>query len=562
MVKVSTFFQNKIPTSNLIFKDVQNLGTNLIYIPELGNSGINFINKYIKKGYWDYIIIPPAFPFFSHKIYTNSYYKDLKKNIPTLRLMRRFAKTSVDAKSIIMDLTSIGEPYAAFSKSRSKKQLITSLFNIIESFAKDNEKTSKELYLVIDGNGVQEKEIISSLFYVSKLDNNHINIRGINGIILYGGSKFWPLTTTIQEKNKEPYLKLNLNILNRYLKEIHNEDTHMKEESPVESIAETKKVVKTLYDVHKKTLDNAINSSGIIKNADIVENPLEMIKNEVQANKHLKGKTFQEKLTSLFKEKAPKDDFDTTKDLNPTKDDKKLSTLLTNIMKDVKKLNKKYNGVIDISEDSLKRNSKQFYNPLKIIGFNDFHSYDRQRNEFGENLDQAIFDLIKSIETDPELDIKVLNIKTEITDNSRDRLKTYKVRLKHKFGHDKPYTITFHVPALSLGKYLKLGGNDWIMINQFAPKPIVKVNAKMVRVYTQFSTAAVHIKHHSLNENEDISEIFDSFGLNLKRSKKLKKPVEVMSPKDITRVIDKYQLPEFINPGLFVNMDIHQKDKK
>jgi len=553
MIKISTFFQNRITAPNLIFKDTQNKGVNIIYLPELGNSGIDFINLYRKKGYWDYVVIPMTFSFLSHKVYTTNYYKSFKKNIPTIRIQRKFIKVNQETKSIVVDLTALSENFAAFSKSRSKRQTVQALISLIESFAIDNKVTQKEIYFLIDGNSTDEKEVIDSLYYIARLNANKIRIKGIEGIVLYGNKRFWPLT--IKEKDKDgDYLKININILTRYMKEVHAEEVQAELETPEQSIENTQKQVRALYDVHKKTLNSLKDITGTAKKSEeIEENPLELIKNEVERNKHLKGKTFEEKLSNLFRHK-PKGIEKNQKAVE--KEDKKTKELIQEVQTELQKLNKEYNGVIEVKSDVIKRNTKQFYDPINVIGFDDFHSYDKQRNEFGKNLDQAIFDLIKSLEKDPEVNIKVVSVKTVITDTNRDRLKTYKVKLKQDFGHTKPYTISFHVPIPSKGKYLKLGGNDYIMINQFFSKPVIKVSPKMVRVYTQFSTATVHLKHHSLNEEQDIKEMIETFSNSLKRNKKLKKNPEVLEKEKVQSIIEKYQLPEFINEGLFVNLEI------
>jgi hypothetical protein len=116
--------------------------------------------------------------------------------------------------------------------------------------------------------------------------------------------------------------------------------------------------------------------------------------------------------------------------------------------------------------------------------------------------------------------------------------------------------VSFHVPIPSKGKYLNLGGNDWIMINQFFPKPVIKVAPQMVRLYTHYGTAAVILKTHALNENEGLSEMVDNFGQSLKRTKKLKKAQEKMTPEKIDNIVQKYNLPEFINSNIFTNFEI------
>jgi hypothetical protein len=115
------------------------------------------------------------------------------------------------------------------------------------------------------------------------------------------------------------------------------------------------------------------------------------------------------------------------------------------------------------------------------------------------------------------------------------------------------------VPTPSKGKYLKLGGNDWIMINQFFPKPVVKVSSDMVRLYTHYSTAAVFIKTHALNPDNDVKELIDDFTQSLRRTKKLKGTAEKLNSDKREQIVSKYNLPEYINNDIFQNLEIKGK---
>jgi hypothetical protein len=562
MLKIETCFQNRIPSANLIFRDKENRGVNLIYYPELGNSGIEFINKYRKKNYWDYVIIPMTFTFLSHKTYTNNYYKDFKKSIPMVRLQRKFTKNNQETRSTVIDLTPLSENFSAYSKSRSKKQTMEAFIKLIEGFALDNKTfTGKDCYLLVDGNGVDEKELTKSIFYFARLNSGKLRIKDISGIVLYGNKRFWPLT--IKDKDKDgDFLKINLNVFSRYMKEVHGEEIDSKEVKPDEAIQQTKNVVEKLYQVHmgrkSKSIKNMYTDKIAKADTDIEEDPLELIKSEVNRNQFLKGNTFEEKLSNLFKSKSKKEEKPKTKkEENQEKTDHKIKKMVTTINENLQELNKKHNGVVEVDEKILERNSKNFYKPLDVIGFKDFHAYNKQETEFGENLDQAMFDLIKSIESDKEIGIKVLNIRTEITDTYRDRFKTYKIKIQHKdFGHKKPYTVSFHVPIPSKGKYLKVGGNDYIMINQFFAKPVIKVSPKMVRVYTHYSTCAIHLKHHALNDEDGISSVLENFADMLKYGKKLKKKPHVLTKEEVEKVKNKYDLPDFLNNDIFVNLEL------
>jgi len=552
VLKITTFFKNRVTTSNLIFRDTENKGVNIIYYPELGTSGVDFINKYRKKNYWDYIVIPQAFMFLSHKVLTNNYYKDFKKNLPMVRVQRKFIKVVNEHKSVVVDLTALNDNFTSYAKSRSKKQTTEAFIRLVEQFAVDA-GTEKQCYLIVDNAKGDEKEMVDALYYISRLTGGKLRVNGIEGIALYGNNKFWPLTTKETDKDGD-FLKINLNIFSRYMKDVTGEEVQKEEISTEDSILSTKETVKALYQVHKDSFKSSTKDiSGTAKKADTIEeNPLELIKNEVISNKNIKGKSFEEKLSNLFKEKPT--EKQTKKE---DKKEEKIQKIVKDISKDLLELNKQHNGVIELNEKVVKNNRKSFYDPFKIIGFNDFSAYNKQDTEFWENLDQSMFDLIKSIEKDKGMNIKVHSINTSITDTNRDRYKTYKIKLQHKdFGYTKPYTVSFHVPIPSKGKYLKLGGNDWIMLNQFFPKPVVKTGPEMVKLYTHYNTLSVFIKTHSLNADNDVKELVDNFGQSLKRTKKLNKKPEKLSSEKAQYIIDKYNLPGFINNDVFVNLEI------
>ncbi len=436
-------------------------------------------------------------------------------------------------------------------------------FTLVEQFAIDNkENTGKEFYLVIDGNNCDQKDIIQSILYYSRLSGNKLRLKEIDGIILYGNNRFWPMTTKDSDK-EGPFLKVNINILARYMKEVHLEDIETVDETPEESVESTKKIVEQLYKVHigRKTVTaTKMFTDHAKKGEDVLEeNPLELIKAEVSQNKNIPGKTFEQKLSNLFKE--PEETKD-SKDSKGTKDSKKktesrIPKMIKTINKNLEELNRDYNGVKTLDESIIERNANSFYKPLNIIGFKDFHAFDKQKTDFGKNLDQAMFDLIKSIEADKELNIKILNIKTSITDTYSDRLKTYTIKLQHKdFGYTKPYTVKFHVPIPSKGKYLKVGGNSYIMTNQLFSKPVVKVNPKTVRLYTHYSTCAIHLKHHAINDEQGVDAMMESVADTLKYGKKLVRKPEIMTKEEIIDMKAKYDLPEFMNPDIFVNLSI------
>lgn len=561
MLKITTAINNRIPTANLIFRNEDNKGVNLIYFPEYPNQGANFINLYRKKNYWDYNVVPAAFTFLGKKVLTNNYFKTLRTKIPQLRTQRKFLKVNKEMQSSVVDLTPLSEEFSSFIKTRSRKQTIETFFELVNSLAVDSlNTTGKKAYLIIDSNNTDEKSLAEALFYLSRLNGNRFRGYSIEGIIAYGNNRFWPLTINDKDNSGE-FFKLNTNIMNRFFKEVHSFEA---EQAPVdkdEEIKTTRKEVQALYDLHqssKKKATSVVQSDISKKDEELAENPLETIRHIVNGNPYLKGKNLENKLHNLFeltdKEKVEKELKKQEIPAGLTKKDQKI---ISDIDKDIKKLNQKYNGVINVDANVVNKTADNYYDPINIIGFNDFHAYNRQSTEFDENLDEAMVDLIKSLEKDKTLNIKVLSIKPVITDTFKDRFKTFKIKIQHKdFGHTKPYTVQFHVPYPAQGKYLKIGGNNFIATNQFFPRPVLKVKPNMVRVYTHYSTVAITLKGHTISESVDFAKLTDDFAKKLRSAKKLERPEEKIDKEEAQFIIDKYGLPANMNPDLLINMEI------
>ena len=136
------------------------------------------------------------------------------------------------------------------------------------------------------------------------------------------------------------------------------------------------------------------------------------------------------------------------------------------------------------------------------IGLTDFNVYNKQDTEYRNNLDYAINDLVKSLEKDPDLKIKVIKVDSEIKDDNKTRYKEFTAQIQHaEFGntYNKKYSIKFIVPYPIEGKYLKIGGNDYVMVNQLFNKPIQKVNNQLVRLYTHYNTSSITLKNSKFN---------------------------------------------------------------
>jgi nitrogenase molybdenum-iron protein alpha/beta subunit len=177
--------------------------------------------------------------------------------------------------------------------------------------------------------------------------------------------------------------------------------------------------------------------------------------------------------------------------------------LVSKLTKEEKALVKKFNGTVFIEEMQERDNfGIRSYNPDNIVKLTEFSGYRKQETEFQNNLDETMEDLIKSMEKDKELKLKVLTVKSEIKDNNKTRFKRFTTQIQHAdFGQTfkGKYSFIMDVPYPIEGKYIKFGGNDYVMVNQLFNKPIQKVNNQLVRLYTHYNTTSVSLKNSKFN---------------------------------------------------------------
>ena len=256
------------------------------------------------------------------------------------------------------------------------------------------------------------------------------------------------------------------------------------------------------------------------KNKDDSTKLTQDIKKLIEGNPNLsdlEGTTFGEKLQNFYYGLKHAEKIQIQRGLvnniDPEKEEKipdkiklenapneKLVSKLTN---EEKALVKKFNGTVFIEEMQERSNfGIRSYNPDNIVKLTEFSGYKKQETEFQNNLDENMEDLIKSMEKDKELGIKVLNIKPEIKDNNKTRFKRFTTQIQHSnFGQTfkGKYSFIMDVPYPIEGKYIKFGGNDYVMVNQLFNKPIQKVNNQLVRLYTHYNTTSVSLKNSKFN---------------------------------------------------------------
>ena len=221
-------------------------------------------------------------------------------------------------------------------------------------------------------------------------------------------------------------------------------------------------------------------------------------------------------------------------DINLTNEDNAFINKLAN---DHEKLLKEHNGTI-FTKDIQNRSTfpDMAFNPYNIVKLDEFSGYNKQASEFSSNLDEAMHDLFRSLLKDKDLGIQIHKIENKIKDDNNTRYKSYTVQISHPdYGqtYKKKYSFTVDVPYPSDEKYIKFGGNEYIIVNQLFNKPIQKINDQLVRLYTHYNTTSVTLKNSKLgiyNVNT-IEKEFANGVKNLSPKLKTKMTTENMSTK-------------------------------
>ena len=105
---------------------------------------------------------------------------------------------------------------------------------------------------------------------------------------------------------------------------------------------------------------------------------------------------------------------------------------------------------------------------------------------------------------------------------------------------DKPYNITFQVPIPIQQKYIKVGGNNYILINQLFPKSIQKISPNLVRFYTHYSTCSLSIKNTKLTAENSFNDIEENFVQQLLALKAIK--TELFTPQEKDDIAARYNI--------------------
>ena len=494
MTSVDKLITNKQPMPNIRFQDTDKVGSNIFFVPEAIDSieaqaGLKkFLDTQIKS-YYQQITIPGIISnFLGKKLANQKYYLHAKKEMPNYIYSRSPGKQMNAERTNIFDFSGIIGDIMSTAKARSQKMVFQELNKLIGSVTKDYPQDRKN-YLVIYGSTTissDNAEFLNFLIYINKLSAGKIKTN-LDGIIYILDGKFYPIAIP-DDKNKDKSLKFLRNILGSLLQYKNKVSTGIDNINPDIMTDEMKEECEEQKADAREKITKIVNDN---KDLDGVQKEIKGILHGLPGTVG----TTKDKLESLFN----------GSDNKVTKDVEKLN----------KEVNRKYNGnvQVDIPKTGV-------FNAQKIVGMDEVGNYNKQQAELTENIDELVEDLVYgTLENDPDIDIKVLGIKTKIVDDNKNRYKEYQVKIQHKdFGKttNKPYTVSFRVPVPVQGKYIKLGGNNYILINQLFPKPIQKIAPNLVRFYTHFSVASLSIKNAKLTASNGFIELEEKFVQHLK----------------------------------------------
>jgi len=505
ITKISKLNQPYKLSNNQITSLFQGKEPIVVYIPEAPKQGIQFVNKFRKKGIFNEVLIPTFFMFEHRKLNMMNYIRDFKHINPNVKVVNKF-KIFQKNKINLIDLTGLVELFYITIKFKSKFKILIEFFNYINQLLKENNAENKDIYFIYEGTP-QSSIIIDLLFRLARRKGMKLDAHLMNTNVFFGFEdlqnefQLYPLATKITENSKE-FLFFKYNVYKLYSKNVLEQE--IIEEDEEEKIENTKQEVLQLIDkvVSKKEVNEIIKNNEEISGVNDLINSDSRIIDDVY-NKIIQlnpNRTFEENLEDLLKET-----------------DKKTQDKIKKIIEYINVINKKYNGTIKLNKKLIQETADLYYDPIEILGIDELNIYNKHATEFDTILDNAMYDLIKSIEKDKEAALKILKIENEIIDDNKSRYKEYRVKIKPIDQKDaQAYTVKFRVPYPVKNKYFKLDSNTYIMINQFYSKPVMKVKPNMVRLYTHYSTLSVSLKNHKFSETQGIENLFKEVSKLLK----------------------------------------------
>ena len=525
----STTVHTTYLTDVRFFNPETKLGDAVFFIGESNNlDNQTDINKFLNRSnraFIGEITIPGIIPnFIGKKLSSQKHYTDIKKQFPAFKFNRIPSPKNVNDKTQIFDMSYLAPDIVLLSKSRSKKMVMDEFFKLNESIIKDYNPGISKCLLIYGDNKLpgSSADFLHLLGYYFKLNGNRIKTN-FDGFVYFMNNKYYALTHTEFENEaggaQTKYLKLNLNIFNLILT---NKDKLSKGSTESETFSIEQNNIDSLKNIQDlKTKIKELSSKLEDSEDDEKKDTISQIKSLLEKEPTLTG-TFEEKLHSLFK--MPSHEEAVIEQSNKANKDTTIDNTATKILELHHEINDKYNGLVDVVIPQL-----GVFDTQEIVGLKTLSSYNKQYKELMENVDEDIHALIEStLSSDPDIDIKIHDISQKIVDDNKNRYKEFSVKISHKnFGNttDKPYTLKFRTPVVVNDKYVKIGGNNYIMISQMFPQPIVKVQPNLVRLFTNFSISHLELKNTKLNAKMNFKEVEQTLVNNLKSLNKVKKDV-------------------------------------
>jgi hypothetical protein len=558
---LTQFLNSKTP-GHLHLYDVVNAGVpsplNIIYF---GNEVIPKEFIHVSEQY----IRPAKYNFLGKTILssltTNSLLNKEIKSDPLIMGRSQPILKKAQNKPIVFDISGLyptfTQSFNNYPKNRVKDGLelllnsITNDFSIKAPNRKNILLLSEENIKIGTGSGIDS--IISFLRYmvIFKLP---LNVTHLDAVVFFNSKNnlFYPLTllSHVSKDSKISTLVFNNHILIRLIKDIQpnakNIDEHLNPESIEDAkfrtdlnITSDKKEINDLLNKMDK-LENVINSSDSEAVKSTTQEKEKIVQQIKDISSKYPGAEISDRLKYIFNTDSDnKVIAETTPKTILKKGEVPTTSEHQQVVDTIERINQVYNGAV-LFKDIEPNLVKQVFQPGNIVGLEEISSINKQKTEMFEKMDENIRDLTEAFSQDPDIKIKVLDIKSKLVETNKDRFIEYSVKIQHDYGiaTKKPYNIIFRVPAPIDDKYIKIGGNNYIMIQQLFPKPIQKVSNTVARLYTHYNTTSVILKG-SILETKDFKVIEKEFIDGLVQSKLLQKSnIHELSTKDKEKLLE------------------------
>lgn len=571
-LNLETFIQNKqVQHSQFHPYNHLNQALNIIYFGK--SIPLDFI------GISEQVIKPLKITFLKKTIIPNltENLKNINDQSKILSGKIRPVLKQIGTKPVIFDLSDIYKPFILSFNSYAKNTVKENFEQLINSIIKDfkvKNSTRNTILLLTESNVLLNKptQIESILDFFKYMSSFNLTFNSELDAIIFldeNTGNFYPLT--LPKKEKENLLSINKTILIELLKTIDKNFDPEQLLNPFKTIIDPELLNKK-EDI-KKELLNTLNNLEKMDTKEN-ENNLNYVQKEILINKikeltlPFPGNNIDEKLTYIFGSKkeinSELDGDKNNKNILKTKEKEvsDISVISNKVKSNIEEFEPIYNGSI-LMEDIKENFIKQVYNPMEIVNIDSVSSINKQKTELFEKLDKNIQDLSQVFLQDKELNLQIVGITNKLIENNRSRFIEYNIKIKHNYKNTstKPYSLTFRIPAPVDDKYLRISGNNYIMIQQLFPQPIQKISNTLCRLYTHYNVTSINLKGSKL-ENKDFLEIEKSFIEQLINGKFLnKKDIKEIDKKAVNILLEEYKLPLSFS-SLLYNFKIKINEQK